>query len=481
MKLIRYLAAGMLALGLAAAALGISFFMSGEAASRPAKTFEDYMRDAAVYKEESSYYKAIVSYERALEEQENNVDALIGLAETYGRKMDYDRELEVRRQIAGIQPDNMDNRVRIIEIMIRNKEYEAAKKETEEVLSQYESEELSALYEMMLVDAPEFTLTSGEYDEYQLLDIVSHGDNAIVRYTMDGTDPDVMSPIWSDQLVISYPETEIRAIAYSPLGFPSEVTDLKLTITKPAEVVVSGDSYYNNSWELRSLVNKSYGQDVYNYELAQVREAYCVGMYSLSTSPSQFLFYQDHYTSYSSEYDDYGNNDLAFVAYTPFLRTLVFSFQKDVDLEPLSSLEYLENLSAYHCGIDDLSPLEDCTSLKKLALGWNDISDISPLASLTSLESLGLWNNSIEDISAVRGLHNLAYLDIANNEVTNIDAVSELKELTEVWINGNGIEDISPLDNCEKIGVLMQAGNPISEYGSVKDRMGQFYKTDLKQ
>lgn len=481
MKLIRYLAAGMLALGLAAAALGVSFFMSGEAASRPAKTFEDYMRDAAAYKNESAYYKAIVSYERALEEQENDPDALIGLAETYGRKMDYDRELEVRKQIVEILPDDIDNRVRIIEIMIRNKDYEAAKKEAEEVLSKYESEELSALYKMMLVDAPEFTLSSGEYDEYQLLDIVSHGDNAIVRYTLDGTDPGMESPIWSDQLVISYPETEIRAIAYSPLGFPSEVTDLKLTITKPAEVVVSGGSYSNTSWVLRNLMNKSYEQDVYNYELAQVRDIYCVGSYSFSTEADQTLFYGDHYTRYDSEYDSYGDYDLAFVSNMPFLRTLVFSFQKDVDLEPLSSLEYLENLSAYHCGIDDLSPLEDCTSLKKLALGWNDISDISPLASLTSLESLGLWNNSIEDISAVRGLHNLAYLDIANNEVTNIDAVSELTDLVEVWINGNEIEDISPLDHCEKIGVLMQAGNPVSEYGSVKDRMGQFYKTDLKQ
>ena len=481
MKLIRFLAAGMLALGLAAAALGISFFMSGETASRPAKTYEDYMRDAKAYLDESSYYKAIVSYERALEEQENNIDALLGLAETYGRKMDYDRELEIRRQIAGIQPDNMDNRVRIIEIMIRNKEYEAAKKETEEVLSQYESEELSALYEMMLVDAPEFTLSSGEYDEYQLLDIVFHGDNAVVRYTMDGTDPDMESPIWSDQLVISYPETEIRAIAYSPLGFPSEVTDLKLTITKPAEVVVSGDSYTNDSWELRYLVDKSSGQDVYNYELAQIRDIYCVGNSSLSTEAMQVLFYEDHYTRYDYEYDTYGNNSLSFVSYTPFLRTLVFSFQEDVDLEPLSSLEYLENLSAHHCGIDDLSPLEDCKSLKKLALGWNDISDISPLASLSSLESLGLWNNSIEDLSAVSDLHKLNYLDIANNEVTNIDAVSGLTELTEVWINGNDISDISPLDHCEKIGVLMQAGNPISEYGSVKERAGKFYKTDLKQ
>ena len=31
------------------------------------------------------------------------------------------------------------------------------------------------------------------------------------------------------------------------------------------------------------------------------------------------------------------------------------------------------------------------------------------------------------------------------------------------------------------IGVFMQAGNPIEEYGSVRDRAAKFYKTDLKQ
>ena len=481
MKLIRFLAGGMLALALVAAALGVSFFMSGEAASRPAKTFEDYMRDAAVYKDEKSYYKAIVSYERALEEQENNVDALLGLAETYGSKSDFAKELEIRQKIAEIQPDNIDNRIRVIEIMIRNKDFEGAKKETETVLSQYESEELSAMYEMMNVKAPEFTLSSGEYDEYQLLDIVPHQDNAVVRYTMDGSEPGMESAIWTDQLVISYPETEIRAIAYSPLGFPSEVTDLNLKITKPAEAVVSGRSYDNGSYMLRYLVDKSYDQEVYNYELAQIRTIYCIGQYNMTATAPTAEFYEDHYTYHNYEYDSYGNISLSFVQYTPFLKTLVFSFHEDSDLEPRSSLKYLENLSAYHCGIDDLSPLEDCKALRKLALGWNDISDISPLASLTSLESLGLWNNSIEDISPVKGLHNLTYLDFANNEVSNIDAVSELTELAEVWINGNKIKDISPLDHCEKIGVFMQAGNPIEEYGSVRDRAAKFYKTDLKQ
>ena len=481
MKLIRFLAAGMLALALVAAALGVSFFMSGEAASRPAKTFEDYMRDASVYKEDKSYYKAIVSYERALEEQENNVDALLGLAETYGSKADYNKELEIRQKVAEIQPDLMENRIRVIEIMIRNKEFDAAKKETEAVLSQYESEELSAMYEMMLVKAPQFTLSSGEYDEYQLLDTVSNGDNAIVRYTMDGSEPNMESPVWSEELVISYPENRIRAIAFSPLGFPSEVTDLNITITKPVEAVVSGNSYSRDNYVLRALMDKSYDQDVYNYELAQIRSVYCVGQYYPDTQATQALFYNDHYTVYDYEYDSYGDYSLSFAQYTPFLQTLVFSYQENADLEMLSSLKYLENLSVYHCGIDDLSPLENCKALKKLALGWNDISDISPLASLTSLESLGLWNNSIEDISAVKGLHNLTYLDVANNEVSNIDAVSELTELNEVWINGNEITDISPLDHCEKIGVLMQAGNPVSEYGSVRDRASKFYKTDLKQ
>lgn len=482
MKQIRYLAAGLLALGLVAAALGASFFMSGAAASRPVKTFEDYMRDAEVYKEDNSYYMAIVSYEKALEEQEDNLDALKGLAETYGKKMDYDREMETRQKIAELQPDDLDNRLRIVEIMIRNKEFDAAKEETEAVLAQYESEEFSSLYEMMNIEAPAFNLSSGEYDEYQLLELMPREDGAIVRYTFDGSEPSIESPIWTEGTVISYPETEIRALAFSPLGFSSEETDLKITITKPVEVIVSSDSYYGrDEYILRSLADKHYGSEIYNYELAQVREAYCVGDYYPNREMDQVMFYSDHYTRYDYEYSDLGNYSLDFVYYTPFLKTLVFSYQEEVNLEPLSSLQYLENLSIFKCSVEDISPLESCKNLKKVALGWNNISDISPLSSLTSLESLGLWNNSIKDIGAVSGLHNLYYLDIANNEVSDISAVSELKDLTEVWINGNEIGNISPLDNCENLAVLMQAGNPVSEYGSIRDKAAQFYKTDLEQ
>ncbi|MCR5794758.1 MAG: leucine-rich repeat domain-containing protein [Solobacterium sp.] len=481
MKLIRFLAAGLLALGLIAAALGLSFFMSGVSASRPERSFEDYMRDAEIYTSERSYYKAIVSYESALEEKENDLDALTGLAETYSRKMDYDKELETRTRIKELKPDDIENRIRIIEIMILNKDYENAKAETEDVLSKYESEELRSLYEMMQVEAPEFTLSSGSYDEYQLLDTVDHGDNTIVRYTVNGEDPNETSPMWTDQLVISYPETKILAKAYSALGFPSETAELDLTITKPAEAVVSRDSYSRNDWAIRSLLDKYGGQDIYNYELAQIREVYIVGDYSPSVEPEQYIFYNNGYTEYDWFEDSIGDENLELVQYMPFLKTVVFSYQEEGDLSPLASLKYLENLSVYNCGIGDISPLAGCTSLKKLALGWNNIEDISPLASLTSLESLGLWNNSIKDISAVSGLHNLTYLDIANNKVKDISAVSGLTELTEVWINGNKIKDLSPLDACEKIGVFMQAGNPVSEYGSIKDRANQFYKTDMEQ
>lgn len=52
--------------------------------------------------------------------------------------------------------------------------------------------------------------------------------------------------------------------------------------------------------------------------------------------------------------------------------------------------------------------------------------------------------------------------------------------LTEVWINGNQISDLSPLDNCQKLAVLMQAGNPVSQYGTVQQRRDSFYKTDVE-
>lgn len=480
MKKVKFLMIGTLILGLAAIAVGASFLMTETVAARPQKIFDDYMEDAEIYLDGGDYYKAAVSYESALEAKEQDLGALRGLASVHARQMNYKKEQEIRQQIAELAPDDIDNQVRLIEIEINLGELDAAKAMTEELMDVYDSEELKSLYAEMNIAAPVFNIASGAYDDYQLLVLTNTYNNAYVRYTTDGNEPTIDSPIYSDGLVISYPETVIRAKAFGVLGYTSEEVRLDFSITKPAEIVSDENTYSETLYRIgSSILNKSWDEDIYNYEMAQIRELYMLGEYNVSSEPMTAAFCNEYYTVYDSRYTGLGNFDLDFVVYTPFLKTLSVGYQNELDITPLAGLDYLENLSLLNDGITDISPLSGLSTLKMLALGWNAISDVSPLSALNGLESLGLWNNQISDISGLENLSQLTYLDIAYNEVSQIDCTAQMPNLNELWINNNRITNISPLENCTKLMVLMQDSNQIDDYSPIEGIAGQLYKSDV--
>jgi len=469
----------MLALGLLSIAVGSSFFMSAKSMDRHEKTFQEYMQDADIYLGNGEYYKAVVSYENALAIEENNKEAMSGLASVYSRQANYEDEADIRNRLAEIDPSDLDNQIRMIEILIHDKEYDTAKQRVEELMLSNDSDTLKALYGEMTVDPPVFNLPSGVYDDYQLLQLTNTYSNALVYYTTDGSEPTRNSDTYIDGIVISYPETIIRAKAIGPLGYESEEVTLNFSITKTVEQISLGNSHTLN-YIANNMFNRSWNALIFNYELAQLRDIYILGDYDVKGEPEDESFFDGYYKRYDDKETDLGDHSLEFVKYTPFLRTLSVSYQQDLDLTPLASLRYIENLSLLNDNISDITPLTGLTSLKRLALGWNHINDISAVADLVNLESLGLWNNEISDIAPLQNLTGLTYLDVSHNRVSQIECVSQMKDLNEVWINDNQIQDISPLNNCQKLMVLMQGDNPISDFGDVKEMSGKFYKSDLE-
>lgn len=485
MKRIRLLASGALIISLIAIAVGGSFLMAVSTATRPSKTYDDYMTDGDLYLENSEYFKAIVSYENALTERADSIDALQGLASTYYRQINQEKEAEVRNQIAEKDPADLDNQVRLVELMINEGNLDEAKEKTEELMASNDSDSLRSLYSEMEIATPVFNLSSGSYADYQLLQLTNVYNNAIVRYTTDGSEPTTSSQSYIDGIVISYPETVIRAKAFGSLGYTSDEVSLNFSITKPVEIVNLRNNYGGNYSDTlyritNSVLNKSWNSDVYNYEMAQIRELYILGEYNVESEPMSVSFYSDYYKRYDSRYAEHGNFDLAFATYTPFLKTLSVGYQTSLDLSPLASLSYIEDLSLLNNGITDISALSGLTSLRRLALGWNDISDVVALSNLTGLESLGLWNNQVANIDALHGLSNLTYFDVAYNNISNLGVVSGMPELNELWINNNQISDISPVSGNQKLMVLMQRGNPISNHDALTDIKPQLYKTDLE-
>jgi serine/threonine protein kinase len=85
------------------------------------------------------------------------------------------------------------------------------------------------------------------------------------------------------------------------------------------------------------------------------------------------------------------------------------------NLEPLSKLHNLVNLSISTFNILDLKPLSGLRNLAKLNLMHTNISDLSPLSGLHNLTHLNLSHNNITDVSPLSGLHNLETLHLNNH------------------------------------------------------------------
>lgn len=479
MKKIRFVMIGMILCGCIAAAVGAAFLFSNTALERPEKVAADYLAEGGLYLDDGEYMKAVMSFRKVLAQEENHTEALAGIAEAY-EALQYDEEEENARELLSqAEPDNLDNWVGLVMVKMKRKQLAEAKQLVEELLTEYENEDLALLYHQMDIKEPVFNLEEGNYGTYQLLELESIPDNATVYYTTDGTDPDEYSTVYEKGIILSYPENVIKAVAIGYMGYQSGIVEKRFQITTPVEEIKDVSSDFE--WRVRDSLHKNWDDPIYNYELAQIRSLYIFGEYNvyLEEQPDM-TFYADRYQWYQSSYDGYGEMKLDMLAYTPFLETLVVSYQKSVDMEAMSNLTCLENLSLLNDGIEDIQNLKNLKNLRKLALGWNRITDVSPLEDLTNLTSLGLWDNQIQDVACLEGLEQLNYFDISGNQVQSIACVRNMPELTELWISGNRIDDFTPIDDCHNLMVLMCADNPAGNYETDDETNRRLIKTDME-
>lgn len=466
MKKIRYAALGMIICGCIAAAVGMAFLFSGSNAKRPEKNAETYTKEGDIYLDDEEYMKAIASYEKALELDDMDAEALRGSAKAYSSLAYYDEEETVRKRLAELEPDNLENWKDIVLSKINREQLDDAKSLLEELMEKYEDEDFSQLYHQLDIREPVFNLESGSYDSYQILELQEQPDNATVYYTLDGTEPDIYSDIYDEGIILSYPENVVKAVAIGHIGYRSDVVELHYQIIASVEEIERQSlSDSGLEWCIRDMLHKNWDEPIYNYEIAQIQSVYIIGQYNAYLEKMQDLvFFEDYYTWYESTYYERGQISLEILSYMPFLKTLFVGYQDSLDISVLANLESLEELSLLNDNIENIEAIGGLKKLKKLALGWNNISNVSPLAGLTELESLGLWNNRIQDVSNLSGLQNLYYFDIANNQVRDIGCVQTMPELSELWIAGNQISDFSPIDSCSNLRTLMLSGNPAGNY-----------------
>ncbi len=478
MKLTKAMLALTLLIALIMAAAGVAAMSAPDTNTAEEIDSKHYVNQGDYYYEEGEYLMALACYNSALAINETDIAALHGAAKSNNALEYLDDALECYDKLVGLAPDVAEIRLERVNTLLISGRLDEAKNALEEAMSVFDDEKMEQLYRQMVVESPEVGLKPGTYDSYQLLHMSTDSPNALIYYTTDGSEPNLGSDICVDGVVISAPETLLKVKCINYLGYESETVELSYTVTVPVEEVFKNDESAF-ALAVRTLMGRSERQAIYNYELAQIRELYIVGKGRYSDIEDA-TFRNDMYSSssYLNHFTDRGSCDLDYLRYTPFLETLGVCWQKGVDLEPITELEYLKNLSLLNNGITDISALAEIDSLEKLALGWNKISDVEPLRNMTNLVSLGLWNNNISSIDALSGLNKLQYLDVSYNKLTNVDAAAQLGELKEFWAANNMLTNIDALDPDGVLRILMISGNSLEGYREWRETHPDLVRSD---
>ncbi|MEY8515955.1 chitobiase/beta-hexosaminidase C-terminal domain-containing protein [Lachnospiraceae bacterium 29-84] len=191
------------------------------------------------------YEKARKYLFRALELEEDDVEARMLLSEVYIQQEEMERAIGVLQEAIGLDREYEEAYQSLIRIYEMQKDYAAI----HELYCGVEDPGIQLLFEEYTVDPPVFEPEEGTYHEVISVEI-SAQIGCTTYYTLDGSDPkqgqEYAGPIPLDP----GKETTIRAISCNEYGIYGEETEGKFQIEllkpEPPRVMPQGGSFYNS-------------------------------------------------------------------------------------------------------------------------------------------------------------------------------------------------------------------------------------------
>ncbi|MBQ7507263.1 MAG: protein kinase [Lachnospiraceae bacterium] len=109
----------------------------------------------------------------------------------------------------------------------------------------------------------------GTYETYQLVEVEYPKSRGLLYYTLDGTRPTRESAVYTDGIVISAPNTELRLCLMGPEGEEEEAEESYRITREVRQVEVSLDD--PAVWDLYYMLKKPWEEPLYTWELASIR------------------------------------------------------------------------------------------------------------------------------------------------------------------------------------------------------------------
>ncbi len=175
--------------------------------------------------------EAILFYEKALEIEPNDVDVRLALAEIHMKQEEYDSAMVLFHEILNMESENVEAYKNLILIYEKKKDVDAIVALSEGI----SNEEILNLFTEYIVLPPTFSEDEGTYKEYIDIKLTASDPRYEIYYTLDGKDPIQYGKKYSRKIPLDeMGEYELKAVCVNEKDIYSEVVHQKFVIDIPA-------------------------------------------------------------------------------------------------------------------------------------------------------------------------------------------------------------------------------------------------------
>ncbi len=327
------------------------------------------------------------------------------------------------------------------------------------------------------------------YNHYISVTLQCPGNDIYVN--SNGQYPSINKDAYTAPIDLQDGENILFTVSIADNGLPSKLAIFSYTIGGIVKEIDFQDSLMEQ--EIRKILGINDDRAVFTNELWNIKE-FTVPQGARNYTDLQYMIHLEELTVEGG-----AAGQLVHIRELEEIKKLTV---KDVnitaeDMEAISHLTTLTELTLYSCGVSTVAPLSSLTSLTYLDLSNNALRNIAAISSMTQLEELYLHRNVIADLTPLSGcmhihtldlahntiasvtplksLKNMTYLDISNNNIADISAISQMKELQELRAGNNSIVMISALAQCAKLTYLDISHNAITDLTPTKNHMNITY------
>lgn len=205
------------------------------------------IEQARKYGELQDYEQAIVYLEKARDLKEDAADIVLMESNYYYQMGEKQQAVDVLLWLLKSKELSLEEKEKAYESIFAIYDEEERYEEINALLKECQDGDIVNQFQQYMAMTPEFSYVSGNYDEIITLRI-SANTTGKIYYTMDGSNPDENSDVYTAPLFLESGEYQIAAVFINDYGIKSQVGRswyvINLTVPDPPELLIYSGDYH---------------------------------------------------------------------------------------------------------------------------------------------------------------------------------------------------------------------------------------------